>query len=88
MILLSIAKEKLALVIATLILEIAIALSSEGNRDTSSHRERRSLVFPNGTILQVRSDTSLSRSYALHKEYRITLLLHYYFIPLPNVNAL
>jgi hypothetical protein len=60
MIRLSRAKEKLALVIAALTLEIAIVLSSEGSSVTPSHRERRAMVFPSGTVLQVRSDTSLS----------------------------
>ena len=54
------AKEKLALIIATLLMEIATALSSDGISVTSSHRERRAMVFPNGTVLQVRLDMSLS----------------------------
>ena len=53
------AKEKLALIIATLLMEITTSLSSDGTSVTSSHRERRGMVFPNATVLQVRSDTSL-----------------------------
>ena len=63
-------KEKLALIIATLLLEITAAILSDGTSVTSSSRERRGMVFPNGTTLQVRSDTSLSWWYALDREYR------------------
>jgi hypothetical protein len=54
------AKEKFALIIVILISEIVTALSSDVTNIASSRRERRAMVFPAGTVLQVRSDMLLS----------------------------
>jgi hypothetical protein len=40
-------------IITTFLLETTMTLSSDVNNDTPIHRQRRAMVFPTGTVLQV-----------------------------------
>jgi hypothetical protein len=54
------AKEKFVLIMAVFIWEIIKALESDVTNIASKPRERRAMLFPSGTVLQVRSDTLFS----------------------------